>query len=162
MASVCSSSSRDDYLILCILSTNPRTSDFLGGVGVRSNNSTPVGGASGTTSQSRKSPLLGDNWKEDNQRTSSRGSGGGGGGRPPQNDQRGQQRGGNGKSNSRGRTRGNNVGGGQNAGGRSQGGQGLFNRFASNFNNRSKGPLKFDEDHDFESVNVKVSCCDNS
>ena len=129
--------------------------DLLGGVG-RSNNSTPVGGASGT-SQSRKSPLLGD--KED-QRTSSRGSGGGG--RSQQNDRSQQQRGGNGRSNSRGRARGNNAGGGQNTdrrdGGRSQGGhpQGSFNRFASNFNNRSKGPLKFDEDYDFESANVKV------
>ena len=125
-------------------------SDLLG-VGVRSNNSTPVGGASGT-SQSRKSPLLGD--KEDNQRTSSRGSGGGG--RSQQNDRNQQQRGGNGRSNSRGRARGNNAGGNQNTGSRSQGGQGSFNRFASNFNNRSKGPLKFDEDYDFESANVKV------
>ncbi|XP_046447632.1 protein LSM14 homolog A-like isoform X4 [Daphnia pulex] len=128
--------------------------NLLGGVG-RSNNSTPVGGASGT-SQSRKSPLLGE--KED-QRTSSRGSGGGG--RSQQNDRGQQQRGGNGRSNSRGRARGNNAGGGQNTdrrdGGRSQGGhpQGSFNRFASNFNNRSKGPLKFDEDYDFESANVK-------
>uniref|UniRef100_A0A0P6I928 Protein LSM14 A n=1 Tax=Daphnia magna TaxID=35525 RepID=A0A0P6I928_9CRUS len=129
--------------------------DLLGGVG-RSNNSTPVGGASGTTSQARKSPLLGD--KED-QRTSSRGSGGGG--RSQQNDRSQQQRGGNGRSNSRGRARGNNAGGSQNVdrrdGNRSQGGhpQGSFNRFASNFNNRSKGPLKFDEDYDFESANVK-------
>lgn len=118
---------------------------------MRSNNSTPVGGASGTN-QSRKSPL-GD--KEDNQRTSSRGSGGGS--RSQQNDQSRGQRGGNGRSTSRGRPRGNNAGG-QNAGGnsRSQGGQGSFNRFASNFN-RSKGPLKFDEDYDFESANVKVN-----
>ncbi|KAI9565459.1 hypothetical protein GHT06_009251 [Daphnia sinensis] len=129
--------------------------NLLGGVG-RSNNSTPVGGASGTTSQARKSPLLGE--KED-QRTSSRGSGGGG--RSQQNDRNQQQRGGNGRSNSRGRARGNNAGGSQNAdrrdGNRSQGGhpQGSFNRFASNFNNRSKGPLKFDEDYDFESANVK-------
>lgn len=140
------------WCILIIFFDDSYTSDLLGGVGVRSNNSTPVGGASGT-SQSRKSPVLGDNSKDENQRTSSRGSGGGG---RSQNDQRSQQRGGNGRSNSRGRARGNNTGGGQNSGGRSQGGQGSFNRFASNFNNRSKGPLKFDEDYDFESANVKV------
>lgn len=131
------------------------SSDLLGGVSVRSNNSTPVGGPSGTTSQSRKSPLLGDNGKEENQRTSSRGSGGGN--RSQQNDRGQQQRGGNGRSNSRGRARGSNAGSGPNTGGRSQGGQGSFNRFARDFNNRSKGPLKFDEDYDFESANVKVS-----
>lgn len=147
VASVCRCGLFNACLILSIV--HHTILDLLGGVGVRSNNSTPVGGASGTN-QSRKSPL-GD--KEDNQRTSSRGSGGGS--RSQQNDQSRGQRG-SGRSNSRGRPRGNNAGG-QNAGGRSQSGQGSFNRFASNFNRSNKGPLKFDEDYDFESANVKVS-----
>lgn len=124
--------------------------DLLTGVGVRSNNSTPVAGASGTTSQSRKSPTLPESSnKEENQpRTSSRGSGS----NRKENDNRGG-RGGN-RSNSRGR-RGGNSQGGQTQGDRGgQSSQGSFNRFANNFS-RNKGPIKFDEDYDFESANSK-------
>ena len=133
-----------------------RVSDLLSGVGVRSNNSTPVGGASGSSAPSRKSPLGdliqgGASQKEDNQRASSRGSGG-----RSQNDQQRSQRGS------------NNAAGGGSAGagrgaprGRARGrgtGQGSFNRFAGNFNRTAKGPLKFEEDYDFESANTKVCC----
>jgi len=125
--------------------------DLLSGVGVRSNNSTPIAGASGTVSQSRKSPQgdQGFNAKDDH-RTSSRGSGNGGQGRGVQNDVRNQRGGGSGSNRAPGGR------GGRSRGGRGgMGGQGSFNRFAGNFANRSKTPLKFDEDYDFESANVK-------
>ena len=119
---------------------------------MRSNNSTPIAGASGTVSQSRKSPQgdQGFNAKDDH-RTSSRGSGNGGQGRGVQNDVRNQRGGGSGSNRAPGGR------GGRSRGGRGgMGGQGSFNRFAGNFANRSKTPLKFDEDYDFESANVKV------
>jgi len=127
--------------------------NLLSGVGVRSNNSTPVGGASGSSAPSRKSPLGdlvqgGASQKDDNQRASSRGSGG-----RSQNDQQRSQRGSNnaagggsagaGRGASRGRARGRGTS------------QGSFNRFAGNFNRTAKGPLKFEEDYDFESANTK-------
>lgn len=130
--------------------------DLLSGVGVRSSNSTPVGGASagGSSAPSRKSPLGdlmqgGASQKEDT-RASSRGSGG-----RPQGDQQRSQRGSNGS------TAGGAAGGRGNLprGGRARGrapGQGSFNRFAGNFNRNAKGPLKFEEDYDFESANTKV------
>jgi len=119
--------------------------DLLSGVGARSNNSTPIAGASGSTSvnQSRKSPDF--NQKDQENRASSRGSGGA---QTRQNDQRNQR--GNGTGN-----RGQNARGGRSRGRAGAMGQGSFNRFAGNFANRSKTPLKFEEDYDFESANVK-------
>lgn len=126
-------------------------SDLLSGVGARSNNSTPIAGASGSTSvnQSRKSPDF--NQKDQENRASSRGSGGA---QTRQNDQRNQR--GNGTGN-----RGQNARGGRSRGRAGAMGQGSFNRFAGNFANRSKTPLKFEEDYDFESANVKVLLISN-
>ena len=133
--------------------------DLLNGVNVRSTNSTPVAGSSTAVNPSRKSPQ-GDaqnyNAKDEN-RSSSRVSGGQA--RSISNDQRNnQQRGGGGGGNSGASGRSAGGRGGRARGGRggASGGQGSFNRFAGSFANRSKGPLKFDEDYDFESANVKV------
>jgi len=119
--------------------------DLLSGVSARSNNSTPTAGASGSTNvnQSRKSPDF--TQKEQENRASSRGSGSG---QTRQNDQRNQ------RGNSTG-NRGQGTRGGRSRGRAGAMGQGSFNRFASNFANRSKTPLKFEEDYDFESANVK-------
>lgn len=94
--------------------------------------------------QSRKSPDF--TQKEQENRASSRGSGSG---QTRQNDQRNQ------RGNSTG-NRGQGTRGGRSRGRAGAMGQGSFNRFASNFANRSKTPLKFEEDYDFESANVKV------
>jgi len=119
--------------------------DLLSGVGARSSNSTPTAGASGSTSvnQSRKSPDFSQ--KDLENRASSRGSGSG---QTRQNDQRNQ------RGNSTG-NRGQGTRGGRPRGRAGAMGQGSFNRFAGNFANRSKTPLKFEEDYDFESANVK-------
>ena len=128
-------------------------------MGVRSSNSTPIGGVSAVgagATQSRKSPnLQGDAGQKDENRASSRGSGG-----RSQNDnqqQRGQRASNNGGS-APGGQRGVPRGGrarGQNRGGN---GQSTFNRFAGSSNRPApKGPLKFDEDYDFESANTKVN-----
>lgn len=122
--------------------------------------------------QARKSPDFQQNSYKEEARASSRESGGQG--RAPGGDQNQRSRSGvapggggggggapaGGAGGARPQSRGSRARGGRGVGqggGQGSGGnQGSFNRFANNFNRAAKGPLKFDEDYDFESANVKV------